>query len=414
MINIKAARAEPERFRAALDRRGAAQDFDALLKADTEWRQLTEAVQQLRAEQKKRSKGRPSPEDIAELQRIKADLQKAEAALSQAEQERDRLLAGLPNLPSPSAPDGEEEDSVVVREWGTIPEFDFTPRDHMEITSPHGWIDTRRGARVSGSRFAYRFGDIALTEMALYRYVMDQVVRRGFMPVLPPVLVNERAMFGTGYLPTEESNLYKLERDNLYLTGTSEVTLAGIHTDERLDESELPAFYTAFSTNFRREAGAAGRDTRGMLRQHQFDKVEMFAFCLPEQSEEIHERLLSYEEEFTQALGLPYRVLNIAVGDLGNPAAKKYDIEAWFPTQQKYREITSCSNTTDYQARRLNIRFQRGDERDFVHTVNGTGATARALLAILENFQDADGVVAVPKVLHAYGAPEYIGRKDKD
>ncbi|WP_055490371.1 serine--tRNA ligase [Streptomyces sp. TP-A0356] len=412
MINIKAARAEPELFRAALDRRGAAQDFDALLEADVQWRKLTEVVQQLRAEQKKRSKGRPSPEDVAELQRIKAELQSAETSLGQAEQERDRLLISLPNLPAASAPDGGEEDSVVLREWGTIPEFDFTPRDHMEIRSPRGWIDTRRGARVAGSRFAYRFGDIALTEMALYRYVMDQVVRRGFMPVLPPVLVNENALFGTGYLPTEESNLYKLERDNLYLSGTSEVTLAGIHADERLDEAELPAFYTAFSTNFRREAGAAGRDTRGMLRQHQFDKVEMFAFCLPEQSEEIHERLLSYEEEFVQALGLPYRVLNIAIGDLGNPAAKKYDIEAWFPTQGKYREITSCSNTTDYQARRLNIRYQRGDERDFVHTVNGTGATARALLAILENFQDADGAVTVPEVLHAYGAPEYIGRQD--
>jgi seryl-tRNA synthetase len=414
VISIKAARVEPERYRAALARRGAAEQFDRLLEVDSQWRQLSESAQQLRAEQKRLSKKRPSEEDVKTLQRVKQDLQKAESDLKEAEEGRDALLASLPNLPSPSAPDGGEEDSVTLKEWGEIPEFGFTPRDHMQIASPHGWIDTQRGARVAGSRFAYRFGDVALTEMALYRFVMDQLVHRGFMPVLPPVIVNERALFGTGYLPTEESNLYVMERDGLYLSGTSEVTLAGIHASERLEEADLPAFYTAFSTNFRREAGAAGRDTKGMLRQHQFDKVEMFAFCLPEQSEEIHEQLLAHEEEFVQALGLPYRVLNIAVGDLGNPAAKKYDIEAWFPSQGRYREITSCSNTTDYQARRMNIRFQEGDRRDFVHTVNGTGATARALLAIMENFQDADGVVTVPKVLHAYGAPQYIGRKGSE
>jgi seryl-tRNA synthetase len=410
VINLKAAREEPARFRAALARRGAAAEFDALLEADARWRKLTEAVEVLRAEQKKRSKGRPTPDVVDELKRIKADLQAAEESRGEAERERDDLLSRIPNLPAPSAPDGlTEEDAVVVREWGTLPVFDFPPRDHMEISSPRGWIDTRRGARLAGSRFAYRFGDVALTEMALHRYVWDQLVRRGFLPVLPPVVVNEHALFGTGYLPTEESNLYRMERDNLYLAGTSEVALAGIHADERLDETELPAYYTAFSTNFRREAGAAGKDTRGMFRQHQFDKVEMFVFCVPDQSEDIHERLVSYEEEFVQALGLPYRLVNIPVGDLGTPAAKKYDIEAWFPAQQRYREITSCSNTTDYQARRLNIRFRRADRLEFVHTLNGTGATARALLAIMENFQDADGTVRVPEVLLPYGAPATIG-----
>jgi len=232
----------------------------------------------------------------------------------------------------------------------------------------------------------------------------------GFLPVLPPVLAGERAMYGTGYLPTEESNLYRLEKDDLYLTGTSEVALAGIHAEERLDEADLPALYAGYTTNFRREAGAAGKDTKGMFRVHQFDKVEMFVYCLPGQSGEWHERLLGYEEEIAQALGLPYRVMNISAGDLGAPAAKKYDIEAWFPAQQRYREITSCSNTTDYQARRLNIRFRREGGLDFVHTLNGTGATARALLAIMENFQDEGGTVAVPEVLRPFGATATLGR----
>jgi seryl-tRNA synthetase len=224
------------------------------------------------------------------------------------------------------------------------------------------------------------------------------------------VLAGERAMYGTGFLPTEESNLYHLEKDDLYLTGTSEVALATIHAEERLDEADLPALYAGYTTNFRREAGAAGKDTKGAFRVHQFDKVEMYVYCLPEQSGQFHERLLGYEEEIAQALGLPYRVMNIAAGDLGAPAAKKYDIEAWFPVQQRYREITSCSNTTDYQARRLNIRFRRGGGLEFVHTLNGTGATARALLSIMENFQDEGGKVAVPEVLRAFGAPATLGR----
>jgi seryl-tRNA synthetase len=267
-----------------------------------------------------------------------------------------------------------------------------------------------RGARLSGSRFAYRIGDVAVTEMALYQYVLAKLRGKGFLTVLPPILVGERAMYGTGFLPTEESNLYRLEKDDLYLTGTSEVALAGIHSDERLEEDELPAKYAGFTTNFRREAGAAGKDTKGMFRVHQFDKVEMYVYCVPEQSKEIHEQLLAYEEEIVQELGLPYRVMNISVGDLGAPAAKKYDIEAWFPTQERYREITSCSNTTDYQARRLNIKFRRDGKLEFAHTLNGTGATARALLSIMENFQDEGGKVTVPDVLRPFGAPPAIGR----
>jgi seryl-tRNA synthetase len=412
VIDLKAARQEPDRYRAALGRRGAAADFDALLAADVRWRELTERAESLRAEQKRSSKaGPPGPEQRAELKRLADELSRAQAELALADHERNSLLARIPNLPDPTAADGmTEEDAQLVREVGERPSFGFTPREATELGSPSGWIDMARGARLAGSRFAYRIGDVALAELALYRFVLDRLVNLGFLPVLPPVLAGERAMYGTGFLPTEESNLYRLEKDDLYLTGTSEVALAGIHADERLDEADLPARYAGYATNFRREAGAAGKDTKGMFRVHQFDKVEMFVYCLPEQSGEWHERLLGYEEDLVQALGLPYRVMNIAVGDLGAPAAKKYDIEAWFPVQQRYREITSCSNTTDYQARRLNIRFRRDGGLEFVHTLNGTGATARVLLAIMENFQDEGGKVAVPEVLRPFGAPAALGR----
>ena len=411
VIDLKAARQEPDRYRAALARRGAADDFDALLAADARWRELTERTESLRARQKKASKGGPpSPDQVADLRRLADELARAQTELGHADLERQALLDRIPNLPDPSAADGmAEEDAQTLRTWGEQPSFAFAPRDAADLGSPRGWIDMARAARLSGSRFAYRIGDVALAELALYRFVLDRLVGKGFLPVLGPVMVGERAMYGTGFLPTDESNLYRVEKDELYLTGTSEVALAGIHMDERLDESDLPARYTAFSTCFRREAGAAGKDTRGMFRVHQFDKVEMYVYCLPEHSRDIHDELLAHEEEITQALGLPYRVQNIAVGDLGGSAAKKYDIEAWFPAQQRYREITSCSNTTDYQARRLNIRFRRDGQLEFVHTLNGTGATARALLAIMENFQDEGGTVAVPEVLHRFGAPATIG-----
>jgi seryl-tRNA synthetase len=412
VIDLRAARQAPDRYRAALARRGAAADFDQLISADARWRELTERAESLRAQQKKSSRGGPpGPDQRAALRRLADELASAQAEQAEADRERQELLGRIPNLPDPTAAEGmTEEDSQVLRTWGEPPSFGFAARDALDLGSPRGWIDMARGARLSGSRFAYRIGDVAVTEMALYRFVLERLEREGFLLVLPPVLVGERAMYGTGFLPTEQSNLYHLEKDDLYLTGTSEVALAGIHMDERLEEAELPARYVGFSTNFRREAGAAGKDTRGMFRVHQFDKVEMYVYCLPEQSAEWHETLLALEEEIVQSLGLPYRVMNIAVGDLGASAAKKYDIEAWFPVQERYREITSCSNTTDYQARRLNVRFRRGDGLEFAHTLNGTGATARVLLAIMENFQDEGGKVAVPDVLHPYGAPATLGR----
>ena len=411
VIDLKAARQDSQGFRAALARRGAAEDFDKLLAADASWREHTERAESLRAEQKKASRGKPSPEELDQLKELSARIEMALGQQGDAARLRDEILGRIPNPPDPTAADGmDEEDAEVLRTWGEPPQFGFEPKDHLELGSERGWIDMARGARLSGSRFAYRFGDVAVTEMALYQFVLHKLRGKGFMTVLPPILVGERAMYGTGFLPTEESNLYRLEKDDLYLTGTSEVALAGIHTDERLEEDDLPARYAGFTTNFRREAGAAGKDTKGMFRVHQFDKVEMYVFCVPEQSRDIHEELLAHEEEIAQELGLPYRVMNIAVGDLGASAAKKYDIEAWFPAQGRYREITSCSNTTDYQARRLNIKFRRDGKLEVAHTLNGTGATARALLSIMENFQDEGGKVAVPEVLRPFGAPASIGR----
>ncbi|MBD0328926.1 MAG: serine--tRNA ligase [Thermoleophilia bacterium] len=408
MIDLRAARADVEAYRAALARKGAGAVFDELLAADAAVRALQPRVEELRSRRK--LKGKPTPEQLEELERWKRELERLEAELGALETRRGELLARVPNPPDPLAPDGfSEEDAVVVREVGTPPAFDFEPRDHLDLASPFGWIDAERAVRLSGSRFVYRVGDLALAELALYRFALDRLVAKGFVPVLPPVLVREEAMYGTGFLPTDEVNIYRIERDALYLAGTSEVALAGLHMTETLPADELPLRYAGFSTNFRREAGAAGKDTRGMFRLHQFDKVEMFVYCAAEASREEHERLLALEEELVDELELPYRVVNVAAGDLGASAAKKYDIEAWFPGQGRYREITSTSNTTDYQARRLRIRTRVDDGLRHVHTLNGTAVTARALLAVLENFQDDDGSVALPAVLVEFGAPARLG-----
>jgi seryl-tRNA synthetase len=402
LIDLRAARADPEGFRAALARKGAAEAFDELLAADERWRELETRASDLRAQTK--TKGKPTPEQLEQLRELKAELQRVEADHEEAAQRRQELLDRVPNPPDPSVPDGStEEDAIELRRVGEPPSFSFEPRDHLDLAAAHGWIDLERAARVSGARFAYRVGEVALLELALYRFALDRLVGKGFVPVLPPVLVREEAMYGTGFLPTDEVNIYKIERDELYLTGTSEVALASFHMGEELDE--LPRRYAGYSTNFRRESGAAGKDTRGMFRVHQFDKVEMFVFAEPAHSAEEHDALLALEEELVQEVGLPYRVVNVAAGDLGASAAKKYDIEAWFPGQQRYREITSASNTTDYQARRLGIRFRRDGKLEPVHTLNGTAMTARWLIALLENFQDEGGAIAVPEVLTSFGAP---------
>jgi seryl-tRNA synthetase len=395
VIDLKAARADADRWRAALARKGAAEDFDRLLAADERWRSLIPHVDELRG--KTKLKGKPTPEELEALKPIKAELREAEDALAAAEAERDAALGLVPNPPHHSVPDGEtEDDAAEVSRFGEPASLE-SPREHTEI----GRFDMERAARVSGARFGYVIGDSARVAMALYQFAFDHLVQAGFTPVIPPVLVREEAMYGTGFFPTDRSNIYALEADGLYLTGTSEVALASLHMGEVLES--LPLRYTGFSTNFRREAGAAGKDTRGMFRVHQFNKVEMFVFVEPETSWDEHERMLDLEERFLQALELPYRVMNVAAGDLGAPAAKKYDIEAWFPFQERYREVTSCSNTTDYQARRLGIRYRAERGLENPHTLNGTMVTDRALLAILENFQGG-----VPDVLTRYGAPSEV------
>jgi seryl-tRNA synthetase len=317
-------------------------------------------------------------------------------------------VARLPNIPDPTAADGPDDD--VLRMVGKPRELGFAARDHLELAGT--MIDMDAGARLSGSRFAYLRGQLVLVELALVRWALDKLIAHGFEPVIPPVLVRERALFGTGFLPDTEQQIYSVPEDELFLVGTSEVALASLHDDELLERERLPLRYAGFSPCFRREAGAAGKDTRGIFRVHQFDKVEMFSFVAPEEAPAEHERILAIEEEILGDLQLPYRVVNIAVSDLGSSAAKKYDCEVWLPSQERYRELTSCSNTTDYQARRLNVRVRGATgpapHRGTVvpHTLNGTAvAVGRTLVALLENGQQQDGSVALPEVLASFGAP---------
>ena len=402
MIDLKAARNDIPGIRAALARKGAAEAFDALIAADEAWRALVPKVDELRS-RSKGVKGKPTPEQLEEMKAVKAELQAVEAQIAAAEAERDRLLDFVPNPPHPSSPDGGEDDFIVLREVGTIPQI-AEPKEHTAL----GRFDMERAARHSGSRFGYTMGAAALLQLAVFQMAISKLAGKGFTPVLPPVLVREEAMYGTGFLPTDEANLYKLEPDNLYLTGTSEVSLAGIHMTEIIPAEELPLRYSGWSTCFRREAGAAGKDTRGMFRLHQFDKIEMFVFCRPEDSYAEHDAVLANEEELLQALEIPYRVILTAAGDLGAPATKKYDCEAWFPYQGRYREVTSTSNTTDFQARRLGIRWRGEKGVETLHTLNGTAVTGRAVLAVLENHQQPDGSVKVPEALWAFGAPKVI------
>jgi len=412
MLDIKLIREDPERFRRALARRDLEARVDELLAADELRRSLTVRVDELRATQNRASKaiGGAKGEDkqslIDEVAAVSTELKALEPQLSDAGAALTALLAATPNLPHESAPDGwTDEDAVEVRRnHDQVPDLGFEPKDHAVLGELLGVLDTERGARTSGSRFVYLLGDIVLLQFALVRSAMDILVEKGFLPVIPPVLVREEAMFGTGFLPADEAQIYVTRDDDLYLVGTAEVPLAALHMGEILEEAELPLRYAGYSTCFRREAGTYGKDMGGMFRVHQFDKVEMFSFTTPEASWDEHEYLVSVEETIIGKLELPYRVVNIAAGDLGGSAAKKYDIEVWLPGQQKYRELTSCSNTTDYQARRLQARVRRtGGSLEPLHTLNGTAtAVARTLIAILENHQRADGSVEIPEHLWQY------------
>jgi seryl-tRNA synthetase len=443
VLDLKLIREEPERVRAELARRGGedAAGLDAVLELDGRRRELIPRLEELRASrnaaaeaisQAKRT-GEEAREAIARQREVGALEKELSRELGAIEERLHLALAPLPNLPDPTAASGPQDELVKMvgeprlgvrepqltaddvegsTEESAVDQHPTHPqpgvRDHLELAG--GMIDMDHAAKLSGARFAYLKGDLVLLELALVRFALEKLRGHGFEPVIPPVLVRERALYGTGFLPDTEQQIYRLADDELYLVGTSEVALASLHDDEILPAERLPLRYAGFSPCFRREAGAAGKDTRGIFRVHQFDKVEMFSFVEPDSSTEEHERILAIEEEILADLALPYRVVNIAVGDLGNSAAKKYDCEAWLPSQGRYRELTSCSNTTDYQARRLNIRVRRDKRVRMLHTLNGTAvAVGRTIIALLENGQREDGTVGLPSALTAYGAPAVLG-----
>jgi seryl-tRNA synthetase len=410
VLDLKAIRRDPQPVRSALARRRDGSDarLDDALRLDARRRELLPEVEALRARQNEASQaigrakkeGGNAAEEIAAMQDVARRVKALGEELAGVEAELEEALGSLPNPPDPTAAD----EDATVREVG---EAGATGPDHLEVAD--GLIDMEAGAKVAGSRFAVLKGDMVLLELALVRWALEVLGEHGCEPVVPPVLVREEALFGTGFLPDTEQQIYRLADDPLYLAGTSEVALASLHAGEILDGGRLPLRYAGFSPCFRREAGAAGRDTRGIFRVHQFDKVEMFSFVEPEAAEAEHERMLGLEEHFLRALEIPYRVVNIGVAELGSSAAKKYDCEAWMPGQQRYREVTSTSNTTDFQARRLDVRYRpEGGGPRHVYTLNGTAVTWRHMIALLENHARDDGTVAVPEVLHAWGAPPVL------
>lgn len=411
MIDARALDENFDVYAAALARRNVTREqLTALRELETKRREAVHALNELRAQQRAASQqiSTASPDErpamIDAAQTLKTAVADAETELATLETAHHDAFARLPNLAHPDAPDGEEGDGVVVRTFGTKPSFTFTPKDHVELLEAADALDLARGAKVSGARFAYLKNDAALLEFALVRYAIDVAMEHGHIPVIPPVLVREDAMYGTGFLPTDEQQLFRTRDDDLYLVGTSEVPLAGLHMDEVLDATALPLRYVAYSPCFRREAGAHGKDTRGILRVHQFEKVELFSLVHPDDADQEHERILSIEETIFSGLGIHAQIVDIPVGDLGSSAARKFDVEAWLPGQDAYREVTSCSNTTDYQARRLRTRMKQADGPNIlVHTLNGTAlAVQRAIIAVVEQHQREDGTVAVPEALKPY------------
>jgi seryl-tRNA synthetase len=410
MIDIKFLRENPDAVRAS--QKGRGEDVlivDKVLAIDEIRKTALDAFETIRAEQNLLSKSVASAkgdEKAALLEKAKALaglVKEADAKRAQVEDEAKALIMQLSNILDPDAPIGKEEDFVTIEHVGTPRVFDFEPRDHVELGKLLGAIDTERGAKVAGSRSYYLTGAGAMLEFALVNYAIASANKAGFTPVIPPVLVNPAAMEGTGFLGQAAENVYHLEKDNLYLVGTSEVPLAAMHMDEVLPADKLPIRYAGYSSCFRREAGTYGKDTRGIIRVHQFDKVEMFSFCHPNEAKAEHQRLLQWEKDFLNAMEIPYRVIDVASGDLGSSANRKFDIEAWIPTQKAYREVTSTSNCAEFQARRLNIRFKDADGTKAVATLNGTlVAIPRMIVAILENHQNADGSVNVPAALQPF------------
>ena len=410
MIDLKLLREEPDAFRKAYARRGGVEGLDEILVLDRTYRDLLSEVESMRAEQNRASKaiGQADPGDrqaaIDAAKKLADRLKELEPGLEAASNKLEEAAAFLPNLPHESVPEGStEDDNVVEREVGNKPTFDFEPRGHVEIGEGLGIFDSERGAKTSGSRFVYLVGQGVFLELALVRFALDHLAQHRFTPVVPPVLVRRHAMYGTGFFPADEHEFYTVERDELFLTGTSEVALAAMRSDEILDAKSLPVRYAGFSPCFRREAGSYGKDTKGLIRVHQFDKVEQFSFAHPDESWDEYAAIRTNQEKIMQALEIPYRVLVMCAGDLGSSAAKKVDNEAWLPGAERYLELTSATNATDFQSRRLQVRFRDGNSTRYVHTLNGTAcAVGRTIVALLENHQRGDGTVAIPEALQPY------------
>lgn len=401
MLDIKFIRENSNKVKEACVNKRVDCDINQLLEIDKTRRDLIQEIDNLRAEQKQISKGEQG--QIKEAKKIKEKIKTLEPRLADIEKEYIKLMYQVPNMPLESVIKGQgEEDNKVVREVGKKPEFDFQPKDYVEIAEVLDIIDTKRAAKASGTRFGYLKGEAALLELALLNLALDVTREYGFKLIIPPVMLKGKAMRGMGYLDRGADEVYYLKEDDLYLIGTSEQSIGAMHMDETLTEGQLPLRYLGFSTCFRREAGSYGKDTKGILRVHQFNKTEMFSFVNPSESEKEHILFLEIEEKLMQLLEIPYRVIDICTGDLGDPAAKKWDIEAWMPGQNQYRETHSTSNCTDWQARRMNIKYKTQGETKFVHTVNGTAFSERPIIAIIENYQQKDGSVVIPKALRKY------------
>ena len=410
MIDIKLLREKPDVVKEALQKRGVEVDVDYLRELDQRIRSLKKDIDDLRRKRNEISKQAPKdPEKIEEAKQIKEKLKKKEEEIAGLQKEFDSIFFLIPNIPLEDTPIGKDEnDNVVVEKWGEPKKFNFQVKDHLEISRLWDLIDVERAAKISGSRFGILKNEAVLLEFALIKFTYDFLTKKyNFIPVIPPILIRPEAMRGMGYIDTEQDlqERYFLEKDNLFLVGTAEQAVGPMHKDEIFEEKELPKRYLAFSTCLREEAGSYGKDTRGIFRVHQFDKIEMFSFTKPEDSQRELQFLLGIEKELMRKLKIPFQVVKVCTGDLSRPSAQTFDIEAWIPSQKKYRETHSCSNCTDFQARRLNIRFKREKTNDleFVHTLNATGfAIGRTLIAIFENYQQKDGKILVPKVLRKY------------
>ena len=411
MLDLKLIRENAEMIKANCQRRGFPLDIDGLLALDKEYRALEREAEELRARRNKLSKECASdPAAREEVKKIKLTLGSKETAMDGINKKMMAVLTRIPNLLAPDVPDGSDDTgNVELRKVGTIREFDFPVRDHQELGEMHDILDIARGAKVAGTGFYYWKGKGAMLAQALYFYVQQFLVKRGFTMFMTPCVAKERTLYGTGYLPFFADQTYNLEGEDLALIGTSEQTLVGYHADDVLDGDKLPLCYTAFTPCFRTESGSYGKASRGIFRVHQFHKVEQIVFCKPEDSPKYHDFCLENEEDLLKSLNIPYHVVNVCVGDLGAPGYKKYDIEAWYPTFKTYREVTSNTNLTSFQSRRLNIRYKQGDERDFVHTISATAATDRLIIAIMENYQQKDGSIEIPEVLRPFTGFDRIG-----